>query len=168
MSTNIGKRVYEPLNKQVSEEFILAYTYLSMSSVLSDMGLDGCAQWAKFQFNEKIKRGIKIYNHVLDRGAKVKLLPVPAPKQDWRAPLHIFEEIMRLEQRVTTAFAGMMDAATADKDHSTYSFLKWFIDEQVEKESIAASLLDRLRKMQSTDLGVMMFDNELSNRVSDS
>ena len=166
MATNIGKRAYEALNKLITEEFVLAYTYLSMSSVLSDMGLDGSAEWTKMQFNEKIESGIKIYNHILNRGAKVKLLPIPAPRQDWRAPLHIFEEIMRIEQRVTTVFAGIMDASVADKDHTTYSFLSWFINKQVEKESVAASLLDRLRKMQSTELGVIMFDAELTKRVS--
>jgi len=165
MATNIGKRVYEVLNKQITEEITLAYTFLSMSSVLSDMGLDGSAQWTKAQFDEKIDRGIKIYNHMLDRGAKVKLLPIPAPRHDWRAPLHIFEEIMRAEQRINTALSGIMDSAIADKDHATYSFLKWFIDAQIEKESVATSLLDRLRKMQSTELGVIMFDAELASRV---
>lgn len=167
MPTNIGKRVHEPLNKQITEEFIVAYTYLSMSSVLSDMGLDGCAQWTKMQFAENIENGVKIYNHIIDRCAKAKLLPIPAPKQDWRAPLHIFEEIARLEQKTTTSFSGIMDASAADKDHATYSFLKYFIDKQIEKESVAASLLDRLRKMQSTDLGVIMFDSELARKTLD-
>ncbi len=162
MSTSIGKRVYEALNKQITDEFILAYTYLSMSGVLSDMGLDGCAKWTRAQFDEKIARGMKVYEHIISRSAKIKLLAINAPKQDWRAPLHIFEEMMRLEQRMTTAIAAMMDAALADKDHASYSFLKGFIDEQVKKEFIVRSLLDKLKKMQSTELGVIMFDNEIA------
>ena len=71
MATNIGKRVYEPLNKQITEEMIIAYTFLSMSGVLSDMGLNGCAQWTRSQFNEKIKRSQKIFDHIITRGAKV-------------------------------------------------------------------------------------------------
>ena len=168
MATNIGKRVYEPLNKQITEEMIIAYTFLSMSGVLSDMGLNGCAQWTRSQFNKKIKRSQKIFDHIITRGAKVKLFPIAAPKHDWRAPLHIFEEVMRLEQRTTTSYAGMLDAAVAEKDYGTQNFLRWFIDEQVKNDAFATYLLDRLRKMQSTDLGVLMFDTELANKLPES
>ena len=164
MATNIGKRVFENLNKQVTDEMATAYTFLSMSGVFSDMGLNGCAKWARSQFEEKIERSLKIFDHILLRGAKIKFLPIPVLKHDWRAPLHIFEEVVRIEQRVTTAFAAIADISIAEKDHGTANFVKWFVDRQVEKEAFATYLLDRLRKMQSTDLGVLMFDKELADK----
>lgn len=165
MVTNVGKRVFENLNKQITDEMASAYTFLSMSGVFSDMGLNGCAKWTRSQFKEKIERGQKIFDHLLLRGAKVKLLPIPAPKHDWRASLHIFEEVIRLEQRTTTAFAAMVDIAMSEKDHGTVNFVRWFVDKQVEKDAFATYLLDRLRKMQSTDLGVLMFDKELADKL---
>lgn len=164
MVASVGKRTYEALNKQVTEELASSYLYMSMSAVLSDMGLDGCASWMMKQSEEEYQHAMKIFHHLLDRGVKVKLLPIPASKQEWRAPLHIFEEMQRHEQKVTTLIHSIYEAAVADKDYATMSFIQWFIDEQVEEESIAADLLDRLRKMQGSDLGVLMFDNELAQR----
>lgn len=164
MVSNIGKRVFENLNKQVTDEMATAYTFLSMSGVFSDMGLNGCAKWTRSQFEEKINRSLEIFDHIILRGAKVKFLPIPAPKHDWRAPLHIFEEITRIEQRTTTAFAAMLDIAIAEKDHGSVNFIRKFVDRQVEKDAFATYLLDRLRKMQSTDLGVLMFDKELADK----
>lgn len=164
MVASVGKRSYEALNKQVTEELASSYLYMSMSAVLSDMGLDGCASWMMKQSEEEYQHAMKIFHHLLDRGVKVKLLPIPASKQEWRAPLHIFEEMQRHEQKVTSLIYAIYEAAVADKDYATISFIQWFIDEQVEEESIAADLLDRLRKMQSSDLGVLMFDNELAQR----
>lgn len=164
MATNIGKRVYDPLNKQITDEYIFAFLFLSMSSVLSDMGLNGCSEWTKMQFHNRMFRGTLIYEHILKRGAKIRLMQMPAFKQDWRAPLHIFEEILRMEQRTTNAIAGIADLAIADKDHATNCFLRFFINQQVEKEAEITFLLDRLRKMQSTELGVIMFDAELSKK----
>ncbi|MCR5224844.1 MAG: ferritin [Alphaproteobacteria bacterium] len=164
MAISLGKRVAEILNRQITEEFSSSYLYMAMSAVLSDMGLEGCASWMMKQAEEEYRHGMKIFNHMLERGAKVKLLPIAASKQEWRAPLHIFEEMQRHEQKVTSLIHAIYEAAVADKDYSTMSFIQWFIDEQVEEESVATNLLDRLRKMQSSDLGVLMFDEELGKR----
>jgi ferritin len=164
MRVSLGKRVYEALNKQITEEFGSAYTYLSMSGVLNDMGLVGCSSWMKLQAKEECDHAIKMYNHLLERGAKVKLLPIPAPKQEWRAPLHIFEEVVRHEQKITALINGIYEVAIAEKDYPSQCFMTWFVNEQVEEEATAFELLDKLKKMQSTELGVMIFDAELAKR----
>lgn len=164
MSVIIGKRTYELLNKQVTEELASYYLYLGMSSILSDMGLEGCASWMRVQAEEERGHAMKIYDHIISRGVKVRLLPIPAPKQEWRAPLHIFEELVRHEQRVTSLIFAIYEAAMADKDYATSSFIQWFIDEQVEEENTAKNLLDKLKKMQSSEIGIMMFDSELGHR----
>lgn len=164
MSVIIGKRTYEILNKQVTEEFASSYLYLSMASVLHDMGLEGCAHWMQIQAEEERAHAMKIFDHIIKRGTKVKLLPIQAAKQEWRAPLHIFEEMVRHEQRVTLLIFAIYEAAVADKDYATLSFIQWFIDEQVEEEATAKAILDKLKKMQSSEIGVMQFDAELGQR----
>jgi len=164
MSVAIGKRTYEIMNKQITEEFASAYLYLAMSSVLSDMGLSGCANWMKIQAQEETTHAMKIYEHMLTRGVKVKLMPIPASKQEWRSPLHIFEEMLRHEQRVTQLIMAIYEAAMADKDYASMNFMQWFIDEQVEEENKVQEVLEKLKKMQGSELGVMLFDQELGNR----
>jgi len=165
MSVSFGKRTQDALNKQISEELASAYLYMGMASVLKDMGLDGCSHWMMLQAQEERGHAIKIFDHMLARNAKIKLLPIAAPKQDWRAPMHIFEEMLRHEQKVTTEINAIYEIAGTEKDYQTQCFISWFVQEQVEEESVAASLFDRLKKMQSTDLGVLMFDAELARRV---
>jgi ferritin len=73
--------------------------------------------------------------------------------------------MQRHEQKVTGMINAIYESAIAEKDYQTQCFMSWFVMEQVEEEAVATSLLDRLRKMQSTDLGVLMFDAELAKRV---
>lgn len=167
MATTIGKRVLDGLNKQINDEMVASYTYLSMSTVFSDMGLNGCSKWARFQFNEKIKDYTKIVDFVILRAAAIRLLPVPAPKRDWRAPLHIFEEVVRLEQRISLNFSTLTDLSVGEKDYASFEFLEFFVKKQAENDALATYLLDRIRKMQSTDIGVLMFDKELGERPED-
>ena len=164
MSVLIGKRVYEILNKQITEELSSEYLYLAMSAVLADMGLDGCSHWMRLQADEEHKHAMKIFEHMIERGVKIKMLPITPPKQEWRAPLHIFDEMVRHEAHVTNLIFAIYESAIADKDYATMSFLKWFIDEQVEEEATAKTLLEKVKKMQSSEIGLMMFDNELGSR----
>jgi ferritin len=138
---------------------------MAMSGVLRDMGLNGCAHWMVLQAKEECNRAVKIFEHMLSRNAKVRLLPLGAPKQDWRAPLHIFEEMLRHEQRISMLVDDMYEIAVSEKDHQTQCFLSWFVEQQAEEEMRASNMLDRLRKMQGTDLGVIMFDAELARRT---
>jgi ferritin len=165
MAVSVGKRSYEALNKQITDEFAFGYLCIAMSSVFKDMGLSGCASWMMRQSHEKYRSAMKIYEHMQQRSTKIKLLPIAAPKQEWRAPLHIFEEMVRNTQRDTQAVSTIYELALAEKDYQTQSFIMGFIDKQVEEEALVAGILDRLRKMQSTELGVLMFDAELAKKV---
>ncbi len=158
MVTDIGKRVYDLLNKQITESLQTSLTFLSMSGVFFDMGLNGCAGWARKQYKDFNSQSLAIFGHIIARGGKVRLMPIPAIKQDWRAPLHIFEEVMRTDAKMATSLCAIADTAIVDKDHTTNAFIVPFVQEQAKKESEAAFLLDRLRKMQSTELGVILFD----------
>ena len=39
------------------------------------------------------------------------------------------------------------------------------MEDQLKKENTALRLLDKLRKMQASDLGVIMFDTEMAKKV---
>jgi ferritin len=138
-----------------------------MSSVLKDMGLNGCASWTMLQSEERRRRALKIFGHMQERSSKIKWLPIPAPKQEWRAPLHIFEEIQRNEQKTTSQINGICEFANLEKDHETYCFLTSFINQQIKEEAKISDLLNRFRKMQSSDLGVLIFDSEIEKKVKD-
>ena len=166
MATSMSKRALEVLNKQIIEEFQSALVYLSMSGVFAGMGLNGCMQWARLQSQNSNTSALKIFDYIVERGMKVKLAQMQAPRQDWRAPLHVFEEILRFEQKATAAIYAILDICVADQDHATSIFIQPFIQQQVKKEATATFLLDRLRKMQSTELGVIMFDEHLDKKLS--
>ena len=54
--------------------------------------------------------------------------------------------------------------AVTEKDHATASMLKWFIDEQVEEEESATTIIDSLKLVSGDKMGVFMLDKELATR----
>ena len=47
------------------------------------------------------------------------------------------------------------------KDHATNSFLKWFVDEQLEEEASVQAVLDKLKILGKHNL--YMFDRDIMN-----
>jgi ferritin len=52
-----------------------------------------------------------------------------------------------------------------DNDFATQSMLKWFIDEQVEEEENAQTIIDNLNMIKDNGLGLYMLDKELGART---
>jgi ferritin len=52
-------------------------------------------------------------------------------------------------------------------DHATQSFLKWFVDEQVEEEANVTEILDSLKLIEGDGKGngLFMLDRELRQRT---
>ncbi|MBE6447330.1 MAG: hypothetical protein E7015_02465 [Alphaproteobacteria bacterium] len=163
MAVVIGKRAHEALSKCLTEEFCVAYAYLSMSCVFRDMGLRGCADWCLNRYEAVRQVGLKIMHHLEDRGAKFKLAAIPVLRQDWRAPLHIFEEAQRQEQKLYGLIATSYESALVDKDYVSQEFLLSFINNQGKVDSEISFLINRLKRMQSSDLGIFKFDDELES-----
>ncbi|AIJ06008.1 ferroxidase [Methanocaldococcus bathoardescens] len=70
----IKENILDALNKQINKEFYSAYLYLSMSAYAESIGLKGFAQWLKVQSQEELDHAMKIYNYVIERGGKSKII----------------------------------------------------------------------------------------------
>ena len=58
-----------------------------------------------------------------------------------------------------------MDIAIKENDHSVISFLKWYVDEQVEEEATITRLVAKLKMINGEGLGLLTIDTELLART---
>jgi len=52
-----------------------------------------------------------------------------------------------------------------EKDRATFSFLQWYVDEQVEEEANDEDIISQLKRIGDSGHGLMMLDRELAQRV---
>jgi ferritin len=124
----------------------------------------GFAHWMFVQVYEEDFHGSKLHNFLVDRGGKVQLRAIEAPHHDFKSLVDIFERTLNHEQLVTSKIHALFEIARDEKDYAAESFLKWYIDEQVEEEASAGEVLAKL-KMTENQQGLMMLDSELATRV---
>lgn len=154
----------ELLNKQLNQELRNAYLYLSMSSYFDDLGLKGFAHYFKIQAKEELGHAMRIYDFIYDAGGKVVLSEVPQPKTSWSTVGEAIEDFYTAEVENTKRFYELMDVAREEGNKAVESFLKWFIDEQVEEVSNANDLLIKIRMIGEHKPSLLILDAKLAER----
>jgi ferritin len=115
--------------------------------------------------DEEMIHAMKIYNFVHHRRGRVLLSAIPEPTTTWTSPLAAFEEALRHEQKVTESINMLSDLAYQEHDHATASFLKWFVDEQVEEEEIVDEAIQKLKLIGDFKPGLYLLDRELAGQT---
>ena len=161
----IKSKVEKAINKQINAEMWSGYLYLSMSSWFESKGLSGFANWMWIQAREEMTHAMRLYQHVIERGGRVKFEAIDKVPTEWKSPQHVFEETYKHEQKVTKLIENLVDIAENEKDRATYNMLQWFIDEQVEEEDSADEILQKIKLIGKNGNGIFMLDRELSQRV---
>lgn len=161
----IKKEVLNALNEQINAESYSAYMYLSMAAYFEEMGLSGFANWMKVQYQEEAAHALKFFNYITERNGKVVLKAIDQVPVDFDGIVDVFEKTLAHEINVTNLINNLMNVAVAANDHATQSFLKWFVDEQVEEEANVEKILANLRLINGQGNGIFMMDREMSQRV---
>ena len=161
----ISKRLEEAINAQINAEMWSAYLYLSMSAYCHEAGLPGMANWFEVQFKEEQDHAQIFFNYLVSRGGRVTLKAIDAVETEWESPLAAFENTYAHEQKVTALINNTMSIAVEEKDYAAQSRLQWFVDEQVEEEETAQTMIQKLRLIGDNGYGLYNLDNELAART---
>jgi ferritin len=161
----ISKKLQDAINYQINRELYSEYYYLSMASYFSSAGLNGFENFFLVQVEEERFHAMKMYSFLNERGARVSLSDIEAPKTEFTSPLEVFELAYAHEQLVSKLINDLMDLAIKENDHAAKNFLDWFVEEQVEEEASMDTILNKLKLINGEGHGLLMLDNELAQRV---
>ncbi|MGC8492944.1 MAG: ferritin [Syntrophobacteraceae bacterium] len=161
----MNEKMSNALNAQINAELYSSYLYLSMASYCKRLNLEGFTRWMEVQALEELSHAMKFFNFVNERGAKVELTTIEGPPTSWDAPLSVFEAVYNHELKVTGLIYDLVNLATEVKDHAVVNFLQWFVNEQVEEETSADNIVQKLKLIGSDGGGLYMLDQELARRV---
>jgi len=130
----ISEKVVKAMSEQVNMEYASAYIYLGMSVEMDSQNLKGYAKWLFIQYKEELKHAEKFIAFLQSRAAEPVLTEIAAPKLVGKTPLDIAKAAYAHEMKVSASIDKIFDLSVKEADHASSSFLKWFIDEQVEEE----------------------------------
>jgi ferritin len=158
-------KIQEALNKQVVIEADSSHFYLSMASWAETNGFNGMSKFFYQHSEEERFHMLKLIKFINERGGKAIIPQTNAPQSSFESPLNVFELLLKHELIVTDSINNIVDVCLKEKDHVTYNFMQWYIAEQIEEESLARVILDKLRMIGNDKGGLYLFDRDMENNV---
>ena len=153
------------LNQQINKEFYSAYLYLDMSNYYDDLDLDGYANYYNVQAQEERDHALLFMKYMQTNGLKVTLEAIDKPDAAYASILDPLEAAAEHERYVTALINEIYHACHEAKDYRTMKFLDWFVDEQMEEEDAANSMISRYKLFGGDPRGLYLLDQEYAGRV---
>jgi ferritin len=150
------------LNDQMNLEFASAHLYLAMAAHMDARNLVGSATWMRMQAQEETEHAMRFFDHILDRGGRVRLGTIEAPPEEFGSPLEAFSRALEHERKVSAAILELSKQA----DRTTQVFLEWFITEQVEEERTVEQIVGSMELAGDSGAALLILDRELGARTA--
>lgn len=158
----LKQAIIDKLNEQINLEFYSSNVYLQMSAWCSNNGFEGAATFLLRHADEEMEHMQKLFTYVNETGALPLLGKIEAPKQQYASLREIFEETLEHEKYVTAKINELVEVTFANKDHSTFNFLQWYVAEQHEEEKLFSSIIDKFNLLGEEGRSLYFIDRELA------
>ncbi|MFW9833219.1 MAG: ferritin [Candidatus Thorarchaeota archaeon] len=160
----INQELVDAINDQLNFELYSAFIYLSMGAWFESQNLKGLAHWMEVQYQEEFDHAMRFYRHLTERGARVVMKQIDAPKTEWGSAHEVFADAYHHETIVTERIYKIGDMADKLGDRSAQSMLHWFYNEQTEEEANTMELRDKLKLVGDSIPGLLQVDAEAGAR----
>lgn len=135
------QKTLDLLRLQVNKELQSAYIYLDFYNYFASRSLTGFAKWYKQQSEEEVQHAWGFINFLHDMDETVTLTSIELEPKTYKSPLEILKNGLAHEEYISESIRGIYKEAAANDEYEVQSFLKDFIDEQVEEEKNAKNFI---------------------------
>ena len=164
-STAMNEKIAALLNQQINKEFYSAYLYLDMANYYDELDLNGFSHYYMVQAQEERDHALLFMKYMQVNGLKVTLEAIDRPDKTYAQPMDPLLAAAEHERYVTALINDIYHEAREDHDYRTMKFLDWFVDEQMEEEDSADSLVSRYKLFGGDPRSLYLLDQELAARV---
>ena len=158
----------QAFNDQIREELNSSYVYLALSADLDAQNLTGAAAWFRKQADEERGHAMKLYHFVYDIGGQVVLQALPQPPSGTKTLKEAFTKALAHEKHISSSIHSLVRLARKLDEIAAESFLKWFVDEQVEEEKTAADVLAKIELTGGSAGAQYLVDRDLGKAANSS
>ena len=154
------------LDGQVELEAVASNSYLAMASWCEVSGYEGAASYFYAQSSEERDHMIKVIHYINEMGSNAAIPSTKAPASSYKSLEDIIKTALKSEQNVTKEIHKIVEIAQKDKDHATFAFLEWFINEQVHEETKFETILQKFDLIGRDKLAINEIDKVLAAQAT--
>lgn len=162
----ISGELRQALDDQVRLESTASNAYLAMASWAESTGYEGAAAYFYAQSDEERTHMLKIIHYMNDMGASATIPAIAEPAGSFESLEDVIKSSLENERMVTKAVHSMVVIAQKDGDHSTRTFLEWFVTEQAHEETKFELILQKFDLIGRDKMALYEIDKILSTSAA--
>lgn len=162
----LKEKVEKALNEQLKKEAYSSQLYLSMASWAEKNGYNGAAQFLYRHTDEEREHMLKLFHYINDRDGHAIVPALEQPPSEFESLKSVFEGVLEHEQMITESINDLVGICVEEKDYTTQNFLQWYVNEQIEEESLAKTNLDKLMLLGNDKANMYMFDKDMAEMAN--
>ena len=150
------------LNDQIKYEASASMQYMAMASWADSKGFNGVAEFFYAQSEEERLHMTKLVKFINERSGCVVVPQIDKPKSTFNSLNELFETFLKSEINVTEQINHIIYECLQNKEYNVHNFMQWYVTEQLEEESVARTLLDKLTIIGDDKSGHYLFDRDIN------
>lgn len=152
------------LNDQFNNELQASHSYTAMAAYFSKKGYHGFANFYLIQSREEHQHAMKFYDYLVTMDEKPVLQSLAEPKNDYVNAMDVLQSSLAQEKDVTSNIYALVTLADELQEHSTLSFLDWFIEEQMEEEKMFRDIIARMAHIEEGGEYFLKMNDDFAER----
>ena len=157
----LDPKVVALLNRQIAIEAQASHKYLALAVWCDMKGFSGAATFLYEHSDEERLHMLKMVNYVTDQGGNIAFEGLEKPKSDFKTIQELIRFAYEGEIKVTKAIYDIVSLCLELKDHTTHNFIQWYVNEQLEEESLYRTVLDRMELIGDSGNALYLIDVEI-------
>lgn len=159
----ISPKLKKLLDEQIALESNASNYYLAMASWCEFTGYEGAAVYFFNQSDEERQHMLKIVHFLNGIGHNAQIPQIKKSTGNFKSLESILKTALKNEQIVTAAITKMVELASKEKNHVTFTFLQWFVNEQMQEEEKFETLLRKFDLIGRDKLAINEIDKMLAS-----
>jgi ferritin len=161
LKCSLSQTTEQLLNQQVGMEGRSSAHYLAMASWCDTQGYKHAAEFLYHHAAEEKEHMLKLFRYINDAGGHAIHPEITGIQHTFQSFRQIFELALTHETKVTQSIHQLVEHCLATKDFSTFSFLQWFVAEQIEEEVLTRRAVELFDIIGEEGIGRYTIDKAL-------
>jgi len=157
----LSKKMEKALNKQIALEGYASFLYLSMASWCDKEGFEGSAKFMHRQSAEEHQHMMRIFNYISEMDGHSIAPAIKQAPSEFESIVKLFVDVYAHEKKVTRSIHELVALSVSEKDHTTFNFLQWYVEEQREEEALMRSIIDKIKLIGDGPQSLYYIDKEI-------
>jgi ferritin len=162
----ISDKMEKLMNTQMTREAYQAQVYLSYASWAEVNSFSGVASFLYGHMHEEREHMFKFLKYLNDRGGEAKIEAIDAAPKNPKNIKECLQSILQHEIDNSKEIDKIVSLAHEEKDWATFNFGQYFVEEQIEEETLINGIIDKYN-LASTEVegnaSLYEMDRDLTN-----